>query len=160
MNESFRVQLEKANGAAAPSARPVNTNTPVQGPSFAETMHSVQDVRFSNHAQKRLQSREINLSSENVNRLSEAIDKAEKRGGKSSLVMVDDLAFIVNIQERLVVTALDAGHRGEGVFTQIDSVVFADPAQSTLKPSVDQKDKRGFYINFKNPQAGPLGGSL
>jgi len=50
----------------------------------------------------------------------------EKRGGKESLVLMDDLAFIVNVRQRLVVTALDARERGEGVFTQIDSVVLAD----------------------------------
>jgi flagellar operon protein len=87
-----------------------------------------------------MQSRDINLSSDNVSRLSDAIDKAEKRGGKSSLVMVDDLAFIVNIQSRTVVTALDKNQRGEGVFTQIDSVVFADPAEdSAVKSLIDLK---------------------
>jgi flagellar operon protein len=112
----------------------------VQGTSFLETLENVQGVRFSNHAQSRLQSRDINLNSDNVSRLSSAIDKAEKRGGKSSLVMVDDLAFIVNIQSRTVVTALDSTQRGEGVFTQIDSVVFADPAEdSIVKSSIDIK---------------------
>jgi hypothetical protein len=43
---------------------------------------------------------------------------------------MDDLAFIVNIKDRLVVTAMDTNNRGEGVFTKIDSVVFADPAET------------------------------
>jgi hypothetical protein len=46
-------------------------------------------------------------------------------------VLVDDMTFIVNVKQRLVVTALDANSRGEGVFTQIDSVVFADPSDTT-----------------------------
>jgi flagellar operon protein len=102
-------------------------------------LENVQGVRFSNHAQKRLQSRDIYLNNDSVTRLSDAIDKAEKRGGKSSLVMVDDLAFIVNVPDRTVVTALDKDQRGEGVFTQIDSVVFADPANGSPKPSIDVK---------------------
>jgi flagellar operon protein len=85
-----------------------------------------QEIRFSNHAQKRLQSREISLSDEGLARLAQAVEKVEKRGGKESLVLMDDLAFIVNVRQRLVVTALDARERGEGVFTQIDSVVLAD----------------------------------
>ncbi len=137
MTDPFRVQLGRVNGTGEQPAKPVSTNTPVQGPSFTETLENVQGVRFSNHALKRLQSREINLNSDNVNRLSDAIDKAEKRGGKSSLVMVDDLAFIVNVHDRTVVTALDTNQRGEGVFTQIDSVVFADPTSS--KSSIDVK---------------------
>ena len=137
MTDPFRVQIGRVNGTGEPPAKPAGTVKPVEGPSFMETLEHVQGVRFSNHAIKRLQSREINLNSDNVNRLSDAIDKAEKRGGKSSLVMVDDLAFIVNVHDRTVVTALDTNQRGEGVFTQIDSVVFADPAST--KSSIDVK---------------------
>jgi flagellar operon protein len=140
MADPFHVQLGRVNGVGEQPVKPVSTVTPVQGTSFLETLENVQGVRFSNHAQSRLQSRDINLNSDNVSRLSSAIDKAEKRGGKSSLVMVDDLAFIVNIQSRTVVTALDSTQRGEGVFTQIDSVVFADPAEdSIVKSSIDIK---------------------
>jgi flagellar operon protein len=139
MTDSYHVQLGRVNGVGQGPANPASTIKPVQGPSFTETLENVQGVKFSNHAQKRLQSRDIYLDSENVNRLSNAIDKAEKRGGKSSLVMVDDLAFIVNVPERTVVTALDKNQRGEGVFTQIDSVVFADPANNSTKSLIDLK---------------------
>ncbi len=139
MSDPFSIQLGRVTGVAEQPAKVTSSvSKPVQGPSFNETLESVQGVHFSNHALKRLQSREISLDSDNVNRLSDAIDKAEKRGGKSSLVMVDDLAFIVNVQNRTVVTALDTNQRGEGVFTQIDSVVFADPAKST-QSSIDVK---------------------
>ncbi len=107
--------------------------------SFAETLAQTQNLRFSNHAQKRLESRNINLSDDGINRLANAVDKAEKRGGKESLVMVDDMAFIVNVRDRLVVTALDSKNRGEGVFTQIDSVVFADPSDNDQSSTVNIK---------------------
>lgn len=139
MTDAFRVQLGKVTGAADQAPKPVSTSAPVQGPSFLETLQNVQNVKFSTHAQKRLQTRDINMNEENVSRLSNAIDKAEKRGGKSSLVMVDDLAFIVNVRDRMVVTALDSNQRGEGVFTQIDSVVFADPSSTSARSSVDRK---------------------
>jgi len=127
------LQVGRVTGASAQAVpQQASAASSVDTVSFLETLQNVQRVRFSNHAQSRLQSREINLNSENVGRLSDAIDKAEKRGGKSSLVMVDDLAFIVNVQSRTVVTALDKNQRGEGVFTQIDSVVFADPAKSSI----------------------------
>jgi flagellar operon protein len=141
MADPLRIQLERANGGSASVSRPAGNYSPANGASFADTLAQAQnqDVRFSNHAQKRLESRDIQLSEENVNRLSGAIDKAEKRGGKNSLVLVDDLAFIVNVRDRLVVTAMDAGHRGEGVFTQIDSVVFADPAEQAVRSRIDQQ---------------------
>lgn len=139
MTDPFNVQLGRVNGAGQGPVKTTSTTKTVSGPSFTETLENVQGVHFSNHAQNRLQSREITLNSENVSRLSDAIDKAEKRGGKSSLVMVDDLAFIVNVPSRTVVTALDKNQRGEGVFTQIDSVVFADPASSNVKSLIDRK---------------------
>jgi flagellar operon protein len=140
MSDPFHVQLGRVNGVSAQPVTPqASTVTTTEGVSFLETLENVQRVRFSNHAQSRMQSRDINLNSDNVNRLSDAIDKAEKRGGKSSLVMVDDLTFIVNVQSRTVVTALDKNQRGEGVFTQIDSVVFADPANDSQKSSIDIK---------------------
>jgi flagellar operon protein len=139
MTDPFHVQLGRVNGAGQEPEKPASTPKPVQGPSFTQVLDNVQNVRFSNHAQKRLESRDIQLNNESVTRLSDAIDKAEKRGGKSSLVMVDDVAFIVNVPDRTVVTALDKDQRGEGVFTQIDSVVFANPANGSTKSLIDVK---------------------
>ena len=98
------------------------TTEQASGQSFAEIL----DLKFSKHAQNRLQARQITLDDEGLARLAAAVDKVEKRGGQESLVLMDDLAFIVNVPERMVVTAMDANKRGEGVFTQIDSVVLAD----------------------------------
>ena len=113
------------------------SSTSVDGVSFAETLSQAQNLKFSNHAQKRLETRNINLTEDGITRLSNAVDKAEKRGGKESLVMVDDMAFIVNVRDRLVVTALDSKNRGEGVFTQIDSVVFADPSDNNKNSTIN-----------------------
>ncbi|HZW05002.1 MAG TPA: TIGR02530 family flagellar biosynthesis protein [Anaerolineaceae bacterium] len=138
MNDPLKIQAaQRINGAAAPAASPT-TARPVSGPGFAQTLSEVQGLRFSNHAQQRLQSREIQLSDDGVNRLSHAVEKAEKRGGKSSLVLMDDLAFIVNVRERLVVTAMETAGRGEGVFTQIDTVVIADAPDETRPASIDR----------------------
>ncbi len=139
MADFFRVQVGPAQGVQPKPAPASSTPKLAGGPSFSQTLAQAQEVRFSNHALNRLESRDIQLTPDNVSRLSNAIDKAEKRGGKSSLVMVDNLAFIVNVQNRTVVTAMDANQRGEGVFTQIDSVVFADPSASSSKPLVDKQ---------------------
>jgi flagellar operon protein len=123
---------------ATPSTTAANkTATSSSDVSFAETLSQTQNLRFSNHAQKRLEARNINLTDDGMSRLSNAVDKAEKRGGKESLVMVDDMAFIVNVRDRMVVTALDSKNRGEGVFTQIDSVVFADPSENDKSSTIN-----------------------
>ncbi|MBN1267450.1 MAG: hypothetical protein JXA25_18300 [Anaerolineales bacterium] len=95
--------------------------------SFADVLSKASNgVQFSNHAQKRMQVRDIALNDEGINRLTRAVEKAEKRGCQESLILMDDLAFIVNVKDRMIVTALDVEQKGEGVFTQIDSVVLAD----------------------------------
>lgn len=80
-------------------------------------------VRFSAHAQRRIQSRQIDLGGEETVRLEQAIDKAARKGARESLILMDDLAFVVNVKNRLVVTAMDAQSRKEDIFTNIDSVV-------------------------------------
>lgn len=116
----------RVNPGGATAAKPT-TPRPAAGAApgaFAATLQQAQ-VKFSNHAQKRLEKRDITLSDEHLQRLNAAVAQAERKGGRESLVLLDDLAFIVNVRERLVVTAMDSDSQRGGVFTQIDSVVLA-----------------------------------
>lgn len=82
-------------------------------------------LKFSNHAIKRLESRNIQLSDTEIDKIQNAVNKAEEKGSKDSLVMMNNTAFIVNIPNRTVVTAMPMDQSNENVFTNIDSVVFA-----------------------------------
>lgn len=85
----------------------------------------LEKVKFSNHALKRLEARNIHLNDNDLSRIQNAVDKAEAKGAKDSLVMMDKTAFIVNIPNKTVVTAMEVAESNENVFTNIDSVVFA-----------------------------------
>lgn len=85
----------------------------------------LEKVKFSNHALKRLEERQINLSSDEMQKITSAVEKAEMKGAKDSLVMMNSTAFIVNIPNRTVITAMPVSESSENVFTNIDSVVFA-----------------------------------
>ncbi|HOI28423.1 MAG TPA: TIGR02530 family flagellar biosynthesis protein [Melioribacteraceae bacterium] len=85
----------------------------------------LEKVKFSNHAIKRLESRNIQLSETDIEKIQSAVEKAELKGSKDSLVMMDNTAFIVNIPNKTVVTAMEVSGSNENVFTNIDSVVFA-----------------------------------
>ena len=98
--------------------------------SFSDALEQA-NIKFSNHAQKRLETRSIEMDQNSMNRLSSAVDKAQAHGAKESLVLMDDLAFVVNVPNRMVVTTVDMNRRKEGVFTQIDTVVFADSNKET-----------------------------
>jgi flagellar operon protein len=85
----------------------------------------LEKVKFSNHALKRLEARNIQLSDNDLSKIQNAVEKAEAKGSKDSLVMMDKTAFIVNIPNKTVVTAIEVANSNESVFTNIDSVVFA-----------------------------------
>jgi flagellar operon protein len=91
------------------------------GASFDEILQ----LKFSKHASMRLNDRNIDLSAEQRQRLESAAAQAEEKGMKESLIMVDSLAFIVNIPNGTVVTAIDQNETGNRVFTNIDGAVIA-----------------------------------
>ena len=104
----------------------------VSGPSFADIFRQKQideisspNVKFSKHATLRLDDRNIELSSEQLERLNEGTKKANAKGINESLVLVDELAFIVNIKNNTVITAMDQNEAKENVFTNIDGAVIA-----------------------------------
>ncbi|MBE5869648.1 MAG: flagellar protein [Lachnospiraceae bacterium] len=80
-------------------------------------------IVFSKHAKNRLDERKIDLTTDQLKRLEEGTEKAGKKGIRESLVLVDDLAFIVNIKNRTVVTAMDQMESKENIFTNIDGAV-------------------------------------
>ena len=79
------------------------------------------ELKFSKHANERLASRNIDLSEDQLQRLETGAMKASEKGIKESLVMVDNLAFIVNIKSSTVITAVKDGE--DKVFTNIDGAV-------------------------------------
>ena len=80
-------------------------------------------LRFSQHAAQRLSKGDIPFGAEEMARLERAVERAEEKGARESLVLLDDLALIVSIENRVVITAVSPERRKEGVFTNIDSVV-------------------------------------
>lgn len=78
-------------------------------------------LKFSKHANDRLASRNIDLSDEQLERLESGARKAQEKGIHESLVMVDNIAFIVNIKNKTVVTAVNDSD--DKVFTNIDGAV-------------------------------------
>lgn len=81
-------------------------------------------LSFSRHAVQRTEQRNIQLTSGDLERLENACDKAEKKGIKEALVVMNDAAFIVNAASRTVITALDKNEMKDNVFTNIDGALF------------------------------------
>lgn len=97
-----------------------------EGLSFQDILQTKQpdgEVKFSKHAVQRLSNRKIELTSGQMERLQEGTARAQEKGIKESLVLVDQLAFIVNIPNNTVVTAMDRQDAAENIFTNIDGAV-------------------------------------
>lgn len=106
--------------------QPEKKTSGVCGQSFAEVLElktaaKSGELRFSKHANERLVSRNIDLSETQKERLNQAVKAAQAKGIKESLVMMDNLAFIVNIKSNTVVTAVAGGE--ERIFSNIDGAV-------------------------------------
>ncbi len=99
--------------------------TPEQ--SFEEVFQTeLKELTFSKHAQQRLESRNVQLDQADLQRLGSAVDRAEQKGAQESLVLLRDMAFVVSVRNRTVITAMGGEHLKENVFTNIDSAVIAD----------------------------------
>lgn len=81
------------------------------------------EVSFSKHASERLASRNIQLNQSQIERLNQGVEQAKEKSIKESLVMMDDIAFIVNVKNNMVVTAMDQKTNDSNVFTNIDGAV-------------------------------------
>lgn len=82
-----------------------------------------EELRFSQHAVKRMESRGIDLSSDDLLKMQDAVKKAQEKGSKESLILSDKGAFVVSVKNNTVITAIDKGSLKENVFTNIDSTI-------------------------------------
>ena len=127
LNENYSTIDQQANRLI--NSQKSNTlNSPEPGLSFKEILDSKQfektnSLKFSKHANQRLATRNINLSAEQMERLENGTTKAREKGIRESLVMVDDMAFIVNVKNNTVITAV--GDSDGSIFTNIDGAVIS-----------------------------------
>ena len=82
------------------------------------------ELKISAHAQKRMRDRGITLSPQEMAGIQAAVGKAQAKGCRDSLVVLDRGALIVSVENQTVVTAVDHQSLKENVFTNIDSAVF------------------------------------
>jgi flagellar operon protein len=80
-------------------------------------------IQISLHAAKRLKERNLDLDNEEYFKLKGAMDKLREKGGQDSLVVTGKAAYIVDIPNNKVVTAIDKSSMAENVFTKIDSTL-------------------------------------
>ena len=116
------VGLQPKHFVPAKSASNKVIGEPIKNNAFQNIFEEqIANIQFSKHASVRLNDRNINLSSEQLQRVESGIDNAKQKGINDSLVLVDNIALLVNIDSRTVITALNKEQKN--IFTNIDGAV-------------------------------------
>ena len=116
-----------APAPVAPATAPrTGGATAPNGPSFADVLGEKSGaVQLSSHAKARIERRGIQLDPATLDRLQNGVDRAAAKGSRESVVLVDDVAFVVSVKARTVITAVDRASMRDHVFTNIDSAVLS-----------------------------------
>jgi flagellar operon protein len=99
------------------------------GPAPANTFKQVLDsalaqpIKFSGHAQERLAASRRQLTEAEMTGLTRAVDQAAQKGSRDALVLMKDMALVVSVKNRTVITAVDGDRMKDNIFTNIDSAV-------------------------------------
>ncbi len=94
---------------------------------FADVLHATltdsKPVQFSAHARQRARQRHIELSSEQMQRLEQAVGQLEQKRCRQAVVLLDSTALVISVPNKTVITLMDAQELDDTVFTNIDSAV-------------------------------------
>lgn len=125
-----RNQISVSTGTGINSQSPSEKTPAVNsdGKTFADELkaqlNSRSGVQFSNHAIKRIESRNISIDENNMlERLNRGIEIAAEKGSTDSLILVDTTAFLVSVKNNKVVTTMSQEDMKGNIFTNIDSTV-------------------------------------
>jgi flagellar operon protein len=67
--------------------------------------------------------RNIVLTDQEIRQIDSAIDKADAKGIKDALILMDNKAFVANIKNKTIITATTNEQLKDSVFTKIDGAV-------------------------------------
>ncbi|MGD0152393.1 MAG: TIGR02530 family flagellar biosynthesis protein [Thermacetogeniaceae bacterium] len=107
-----------------PGSTGSNSEAKAPATSFEEIL-AQKTLKFSRHASEMIAKRSINITADRMGRITDAVEKATAKGARDSLILVDDLALVVSVKNRTVITAIDGPSIKGNVFTNIDSAVIA-----------------------------------
>lgn len=117
-----------AGRVAAPPVLPGAPGAPPspRGPAFADLLERAAappSLTVSAHAAQRLDERAIELTDSDRRRIGAALDTLSAKGSRDAVLFGSDAAFVVNVPNRTIVTALAPDEMRDRAVTQIDSAL-------------------------------------
>ena len=89
---------------------------------FEDVLNSEKKLKFSAHAQKRMESRNITINSDEMKKIEESVAKLRDKGCQDSVILSQDRAYVISIKNNTVVTIVDEASIKDNIFTNIDSM--------------------------------------
>jgi flagellar operon protein len=117
---SSQLSIESAQERTSSAAQVESFGTLFQ----KELDRQPQSVAFSKHAQERVEQRGIEITQDLMNQLRLGLVRAQEKGATNILAMDTEKAFIINVPNAKVITALTQDEMKENIFTNIDGAVF------------------------------------
>ncbi|WP_373471060.1 TIGR02530 family flagellar biosynthesis protein [Carnobacterium alterfunditum] len=120
---SFRVEAAQ-NQIIENRSNPINQKIDRKFSSFLteslQKQTTATEMKISNHAQKRMEERDIQLNHSDLTTIEGAVEELNQKGSKNSLIIYKDMALIASIDNRTIITAMNANEME--TITNIDSV--------------------------------------
>lgn len=94
--------------------------------SFNEILERVakNDIKVTKHAQLRLQSRELQLSESEIEKVAQAMDDAAQKGVKEAVIVIDERLLVASVANRTIITAANKTDIQAKIITKIDGAIF------------------------------------
>ena len=128
MIQKLSGQIQQQQQKVAPVSQPSNQaggfGAVVQQELIQAQQPAQQDVAFSKHAISRAEERGIDITSDLIDQLRGSMIRAQAKGATNILAMDSEKAFIINVPNAKVITAITQDEMKENVFTNIDGAVF------------------------------------
>ena len=124
--------IQRVSGVQRREAQQARVQRQGQGGGFeamfrqelAKSQQPAQSVEFSKHAISRAQERGIEVTPDLMDQLAGSVIRAQAKGATNILAMDAEKAFIINVPNARVITAITQEEMKENIFTNIDGAVF------------------------------------
>ena len=122
-----QINIKQLESRLINSSQINNQTRDIKNKNFEEVLGRIQnkdeEIKFSKHAISRMNTRDMALSSEELDRLKIGFNKADEKGVKDALILMGDKAFIASIKNKTVITTVNKEQLKDNVFTNIDGAV-------------------------------------
>ena len=107
-----------------PTLTPKQNVRETQVKSFHEHLQQAQqELKISKHASERMQERNIEISQQQWQQITDKVFEARDKGVKQPLVLTDQAALIISAKNATVITAMDRYEAKSQLFTNIDGTI-------------------------------------